>query len=189
MDPWEPQSIPEADLLDAIDELANEVGRVPTTQDMESRGPYSAVTYHNRFGSWTDALEAAGYDSAEYRTISNAEVISAIHQLGQELGRPPTMREMDDQGAVSSVLAWDRFGSWDNALRTAGYDPDSRRFVYDEADIVDALQAVVDDLGYIPTTEEFDTHDAAPMKAVTVRARFGSWRDALRAAGVSGSQD
>jgi len=52
--------IPDADLCDALAELASELETTPTVTDMNDHGPYAASTYVNRFGSWDDALTAAG---------------------------------------------------------------------------------------------------------------------------------
>lgn len=190
MTPWEPSAIPEDELLDALESLADAVDReVPSAKDMDESGPYSAATYRARFGGWDDALRAAGYEPENRRRIySEEDVVEAIRSLAEELGRPPTSREMDERGAVSSVLAWQRFGSWDDALRASGYDPGNRRLHYEESDVAEAIRAVTDALGRIPTTDEFDDHEAAPMKSVTARARFGSWREALLAAGVTDSE-
>lgn len=43
-------------LLTAIKELSEELGRVPTTREMNSLGEFSRTKYHNRFGSWSSAL-------------------------------------------------------------------------------------------------------------------------------------
>jgi hypothetical protein len=47
-----------------------------------------------------------------------------LRELGAELGRPPTARDLDERkGSVpSKSLYWHTFGSLTNALREAGFD-------------------------------------------------------------------
>lgn len=54
------QRIDRGDLLEALQDLALELGRPPSQNDMADRGPYSARPFYREFGSWSDALEAAG---------------------------------------------------------------------------------------------------------------------------------
>jgi len=60
--------ISEAQLLAEIDRLVDEFGRSPTTTEMDTVGAYSAGTYENRFGSWTEALQSAGYEPVKRNT-------------------------------------------------------------------------------------------------------------------------
>jgi 5-methylcytosine-specific restriction endonuclease McrA len=49
-------------MLDALAEMGEELGRLPEARDMEQDGPYSQNTYQNRFGSWNNAVEKAGFE-------------------------------------------------------------------------------------------------------------------------------
>lgn len=51
-----------ADMIDALRELGDELGEAPRACDMEELGPYSSNTYQNRFGSWNEAVEIAGFE-------------------------------------------------------------------------------------------------------------------------------
>lgn len=55
-----PKQIDRTELVRVLHQLSRELGRPPTQSDMENQGPYSVDVYHNRFGSWNDALEKAG---------------------------------------------------------------------------------------------------------------------------------
>lgn len=48
------------DLLRELRRLADDLGRTPTTGDMQEHGEYGSVTYYRRFGGWGKALEEAG---------------------------------------------------------------------------------------------------------------------------------
>jgi tubulin polyglutamylase TTLL5 len=47
------------ELIDALQELADELGESPTTTQMNEHGRYWSKVYRDRFGSWDDALDAA----------------------------------------------------------------------------------------------------------------------------------
>lgn len=49
-------------LLEAIRELRDDLGRVPSTTDMHKHGPFSYQVYLQRFESWDAALERAEID-------------------------------------------------------------------------------------------------------------------------------
>lgn len=56
------KGIPRQDLLDELTRLADELDKTPTARDMENDGKFDTDTYQNRFGSWNDAILAAGLE-------------------------------------------------------------------------------------------------------------------------------
>jgi hypothetical protein len=58
------------------------------------------------------------------RFATREELLGLLRELGEELGRPPTARDIDDhKGRMpSKSLYWHTFGSLANALREAGFD-------------------------------------------------------------------
>ncbi|HEY1457235.1 MAG TPA: sigma factor-like helix-turn-helix DNA-binding protein [Solirubrobacteraceae bacterium] len=86
-----------------------------------------------------------------------------------------------------------RFGSWRGALMQAGLPAHAatragRKRHFDADLCVQALRAVHDALGKVPSTTEYeryahDSQGALPSSA-TVRNRCGTWNDALRMAGL-----
>jgi hypothetical protein len=63
--------VPEEELVDALQEFANEMSRTPTFQAMNERGPYSVWPYLRAFDSWNDALRAAGLSiNKEYGVVT-----------------------------------------------------------------------------------------------------------------------
>jgi hypothetical protein len=53
------QRISREALLEELETLADDLGRVPVFRDMQEQGPYAAKTYQRRFGSWSAAVETA----------------------------------------------------------------------------------------------------------------------------------
>jgi hypothetical protein len=74
------------------------------------------------FGSWNNAKRAAGLVPRRFAT--REELLGLLRELGEELGHPPTARDIDEhKGRMpSKSLYWHTFGSLTNALREAGFD-------------------------------------------------------------------
>ena len=103
---------------------ATRLGRSPTMREFAS-DPVATVhpqTVIEHFGSWNAAKRSAGLVPRRFAT--REELLGLLKELGEELGRPPTARDIDDhKGKLpSKSLYWHTFGSLANALREAGFD-------------------------------------------------------------------
>lgn len=111
------------DLLTELQQLAEELGRPPTSREMDEKGTYSRVVYRNRFDSWNDALVAAGLDQrTQGTTISREDLLEELRRLADELERPPNTTDMEENGKYSQGVYYRRFGSWEEALKSAGIE-------------------------------------------------------------------
>jgi HNH endonuclease len=74
------------------------------------------------FGSWNEAKRAAGLVPRRFATRD--ELVGVLRELGAELGRTPTAKDLDERrGSMpSKSLYWHTFGSLSSALREAGFD-------------------------------------------------------------------
>lgn len=61
LEPNRTRDIPVGELLADLRRLAEELDRPPLVTDVRDRGAYSPGTYGDRFGSWSEALQAAGF--------------------------------------------------------------------------------------------------------------------------------
>ena len=79
-------------------------------------------TVIEHFGTWNAAKRAAGLTPRRF--ISRDELLEQLRELGQELGRTPTARDLDAnrKRMASKSLIWHTFGSLTEALREAGFD-------------------------------------------------------------------
>jgi HNH endonuclease len=103
---------------------AERLGRSPTMREFAA-DPQTTVhpqTVIEHFGSWNAAKRAAGLVPRRFATRD--ELLGLLRELGDELGRPPTARDIDEhKGKLpSKSLYWHTFGSLTNALREAGFD-------------------------------------------------------------------
>lgn len=175
--------MPDDELLAELRRLADELEKTPSMQDMTNRGGYGSATYTNRFGSWSAALEAAGlepHSDRKYR--STKDLLTELQQLAEELGHPPTSREMDEEGAYSRVVYRNRFNSWNDALVAAGLDQRTQGTKISRVDLLEELRRLADELERPPKTNDME-ENGKYSQGVYYR-RFGSWEEALEAAGI-----
>ena len=59
-------TIPRELLVDALEELADDLGRPPTSTEISDHCDYHASTYRDRFGSIEEALDAAELRSSDF---------------------------------------------------------------------------------------------------------------------------
>ena len=111
-------------ILSELRACAERVGRSPTMKQFAA-DPETVVhpqTVIEHFGTWNAAQRAAGLVPRRFAT--REELVTLLRELGDELGRPPTARDIDARRGQmpSKSLYWHTFGSLANALREAGFD-------------------------------------------------------------------
>src|SRR5437764_12405477 len=103
---------------------AERLGRSPTMREFAADEETSVhpQTVIEHFGSWNKAKRAAGLVPRRFAT--REELLDLLRELGGELGRIPTARDIEEhRGQMpSKSLYWHTFGSLANALREAGFD-------------------------------------------------------------------
>ena len=111
-------------ILAELSASAARLGRSPTMREFAADTETSVhpQTVIEHFGSWNAAKRAAGLVPRRFATRD--ELLGLLRELGEELSRPPTARDIDEhKGRLpSKSLYWHTFGSLANALREAGFD-------------------------------------------------------------------
>src|SRR5437870_3265796 len=111
-------------ILAELRDSAERLNRSPTMREFAA-DPETTVhpqTVIEHFGSWNEAKRAAGL--VPRRAARREELVGLLRDLGEELGRIPTAKDLDERrGSMpSKSLYWHTFGSLTNALREAGFD-------------------------------------------------------------------
>jgi Homing endonuclease associated repeat len=111
-------------ILDELRSCAARLGRSPTMKEFAA-DPATTVhpqTVIEHFGTWNRAKREAGLVPRRFAT--KAELLRLLRELGDELGRVPTAKDIDShRGRMpSKSLYWHTFGSLTNALKEAGFD-------------------------------------------------------------------
>src|SRR3954463_1975107 len=111
-------------ILEQLRGCAERLGRSPTMREFAAADgtPAHPQTVIEHFGSWNAAKRAAGLVPRRFAT--REELLGLLRDLGDELGRPPTARDIDERKGKlpSKSLYWHTFGSLSTALREAGFD-------------------------------------------------------------------
>jgi hypothetical protein len=104
-------------LLDEIEKLTDDLGKVPSSTEMKQEGEYDPDEYSSEFGTWKDAVEEADVD-----IVSDLE--SDLRSVADEVGKPPSTGEVNEHGKYDVSRYWRYFDWWQDALDAAGIDPE-----------------------------------------------------------------
>ena len=111
-------------ILAELRSCAARLGKSPTMKEFAA-DPETTVhpqTVIEHYGSWNAAKRAAGLVPRRFAT--REELVRLLRDLGDELGRVPAARDLDERRGTmpSKSLYWHTFGSLTQALREAGFD-------------------------------------------------------------------
>ncbi|MFW5949824.1 MAG: DUF5797 family protein [archaeon] len=134
--------------------------------------------------STTSKSNSDAWTEDDQKSPAESELLNEIQRLQSTLGEVPTKTEMANKGAYPVSQFEAEFGSWSDAVREAGYEPqDSQNSKYTRDDILSVLREVASTLDKPPSANDINEH--APFSATLVLNYFDSIDDALGAAGVN----
>ena len=177
------EKIPEEELLEELQRLADLLETTPTATDMNDQGSYRATTYQERFGSWNEAVEAVGLDhNPKSPWIPEEELITELKQLAGDVGKTPSYSDMEEHGTYTAETYKNRFGSWSEAVATANLEPNRRYEKIPDEELLQEIKRIAKEKTSRPTTT--DMNEEGKYSAGTFINRFGSWESALTAAAL-----
>ena len=137
------------------------------------------------FGSWKDALEAAGLESEEiyrYRSWEEGDILEEIRRLKSE-GADLSSKAMDESSNRLIATARRRFGNWGRALERAGIDYEDirRRKRWTRESLVQGILELKQQ-GVPLITPEVKKANPSLFAAACKKHFFGTWKKALKAA-------
>lgn len=124
-----PNHISREELVNEIQSVADKIGRAPSLRETDKLGDYSRSTYQDRFGNWNTAVREAGLEPEHDpvpKQISDTELLEELNRIATTLERTPRQQDMDNFGEYSVTTYRNHFGSWNDALQQAGYEPAKR---------------------------------------------------------------
>ena len=145
---------------------------------------YAAIR-PNHFGTWKNALTAAGLEAEEiyrYKSWEDENIIEEIQRLNQ-VGADLSSKKMDESSNSLIAIARRRFGSWGEAVRRAGLDYDQirRRKRWSNELIAKEIRELKE-AGVPLTSTEVRAKNPALFAAACKTRFFGSWVKAVKAA-------
>jgi len=134
-----------------------------------------------------DSSESETEWSGEFeRTYTRAELIEWIQLYVRAYGEVPKKSETFSWPGPKFVEYADEFGLWVNAVRHAGFEP-RRAPDLTKPDIARQIRRFAHYEGEV-TEQAFSNHPST-CSSTTVKRYFGSWQDAVEAAGVDNQYD
>jgi hypothetical protein len=185
-------------ILSELRTCAERLGRSPTMREFASdeQTTIHPQTVIEHFGSWNAAKREAGLVPRRFATRD--ELLRVLRELGEELDRTPTARDLDARkGRVpSKSLYWHTFGSLREALRQAGYDLPVGEERLERA--IEQGAELARELGHLPRFADWAGRHARDAKIMSewqvyrlFEARRGAWstfqfliRERLREEGI-----
>ena len=141
---------------------------------------------HQQFVPWSEVRQR----------YTDQQCLGALQVAAQRLGHTPTMHEYRDLKLrpVADIIAV-RFGGWASAISGAGLPPvvTIHEVRYTAENCIRAIQTIAEAVGHAPTEDEFRERVpllrslGLPCSPHTLRARLGTWREALEKAGLLSS--
>jgi DNA-binding XRE family transcriptional regulator len=159
-----------ARVLDLIREHAG-AGADLAAHRMQATDPGLVAAAVQHFGSWREAIGAAGFDYGLIclrRHWTRDAVLQRLKQLGRA-GADLSYQTAAAWDGGFLAMAVEHFGSWDAALKAAGVAVSRRTVHWSKARILQAIRSGA-------------AEDGGGLRKAAVRV-FGSWGEAVRAAG------
>ena len=122
-------------------------------------------------------------NSKSARSYTDEQVIEDIQTLGERLGRTPKSSELKADKTLCSVdTVQNHFGSWNEGIVAAGYEPRSKGTRYYRDDVIEDIQLMVKAINELPPKWVF--HKCPHVCSIQVVQRiFGDWETAVEEAG------
>lgn len=168
------------ELLDFLEEYNLKYNRTPTSIDFDNSEMYpTPKVYHQRFGSWNNALKLAGFQLNLIKVFTKEDIIEEAREFFNKNNRSPFYNEL----SFSITAVKNKFDSWNCMLREANLP----------LNLDDRVYATKDELIYI-LKDYYNKHGKIPelndiSKEIGVNRnqfarKFGSYRHALFEAGI-----
>jgi hypothetical protein len=180
------------DLLDALIDVSESVGDIPTRSDMIEHCEYPLWLYGRKFESLDDAIDQSRLQNdtlKENELLFRGDLLEEITRFANVLDEPPSQELMEKYGEYTLDDYHALFGSWEAALDEAGVTaevPDHSNWKYSNVDVLDAIIEVAEKVDHPPTTS--DMNRRGKISHTTCMNRFGSWETVLKMAGLDPSK-
>jgi hypothetical protein len=149
--------------------------RSGTTPSSRASTATSSTTERSHDTTTTSGQSSSNTGRSQERhsgTPSRSDLLEAIRRVGETHDRPLKASDVSDTTRYSVNNVTRVFGSWQNALDSAGIDNKAR--------LIDDLHRVADELGHRPTTSEMNEH--GHVSATTYATYFGTYTAAIKEA-------
>ncbi len=174
-------------------------GRVPCIKDLNEYRKVLNLSgfdaFIREFGTWNQALQAAGitpvHTKSKPQHFSREELKKQLLKLQEHTEKEaPGVRDLEEHKSSLGLASFEsfrkEFGTWNLALQAVGIQPDQVHHNVTNEELKQQLVKLREYLGAVPRVIDLKQHrkelGIASHKAFF--RRFGSWKNALREAGL-----
>ena len=184
--------------------------RIPTEREFINYSNYPITTNHvapkGKYKTYQDLIIASGVKNDKSNNIPKIEykkhksrfntefatkeqyILSYLRILKKRLKHVPTKKELNVayDRPVSSAYYVEHFGSWSKALIAAKIKPNPARIrnQYTDQQIIQCIQDLANIIKHSPSIGEYRKYKHKTLSSTGICKRFGSWNNALKAAGL-----
>lgn len=153
---------------------------VPTRSEFSELSAYSPQRYARRWGSWNAFLESIGEAPTKRHLIPKEQLVAEFKRVRAILGKPPTMKEMAQHGAIAPTTYRRLWGGWSQFLKEMG-EVHQRRNI-PEQELVNAYLKLKKQLRKQSLTQR-DMNEYGQFSSSVFERRWGSWNKFLSSVG------
>tara|TARA_Y100000310_G_scaffold337627_1_gene425203 strand:- start:1517 stop:2824 length:1308 start_codon:yes stop_codon:yes gene_type:complete len=171
------------ELIKRLQKLAQKLSKTPTIKDLrEDKTTPSYIVYYNNFGSWNNALKEAKLKiNYEYEFYSQKNLLRFLKEFANAKRRSPKTEDFQNNNNLPSPKTYfQRFGSWNNALKEAKLEINIRKD-YTNDELLNILKEKAKEIGRSPIGNDMNNDRNMPDRS-TYDIHFGSMNHALRLA-------
>ncbi|MCS7186642.1 MAG: hypothetical protein RMK89_06795 [Armatimonadota bacterium] len=184
----------EEKILEEIRKLAQQGHSLNIASVRRVFSPLASIACSRKyFGSWRAAIEAAGFNYDEVVKVRRwtkeriVEEIKRLHAEGKDL-RPGAVSKIAPR-LVTAARDPRYFGSWRSAVEAAGINYDEMVKQMREREVDRIKQSIIEEIRRLYNEGKLNEISSAwrthPQLFRRARHRFGSWQEAIEAAGLS----
>lgn len=186
-------------LVQQLQSKARELGRTPTIQEVAADPLLaSPPTFRDTFGSYTNALKAAGLKRVvEMKFYTRQQLLAELQAKAADLGRAPTVKEVNADEEMAGINSYfNHFGSYKAALKAAGLNsardmptkmrPSAesisvkRKTDCTPSELLEQVLVLARQLGRAPRANEVDANPStASAKEIKAALRAKSWAEVV----------
>lgn len=180
------------EIYDEITRVAEMLEETPSRNQFKTYANISLYSVIEVCGSWSSAVESAGYKTrGAGKTYTDEEIINSIQEVAKTVGWVPTSGDFEEHSKISMSAVRNHFGTWSQAREVAGVSDmseDQIRALQDDVEhapkrkLIDDLERLHEQIGKSITTADIISFgEYAPED---YEAAFGSILEGMRAAGI-----
>jgi hypothetical protein len=159
------------DLRPQLQPIVDELGRMPSQQELKSRGRYALTGIVHRFGGQLKVAQLLGYPYRRSRWKRIEDLRPQLDPIVEELGHMPTQQELEKRGRADLRGAIERFEGRYAVAEALGYPYEERNTWKEVEDLRPHLKPIVDKLERMPT--QADLHARGCSYLINAIKKFG----------------